>query len=138
MNNYELVIIFDPVLSDDELNDEVKTYGSIITEAGGSVSHDERWGLRPLAYPIKRKTTGIYYLAEFSGPGEVVGRLETQFGRDDKVIRQLITSLDKYAVAYNERRRRRMQEKAEAKEEPKEEPQPEPVAAEEGDAEKLD
>ena len=116
MNSYELVIIFDPVLSDDELRDEIKTYQDIITSGGGSMVHEERWGLRPLAFPIRRKTTGLYYLAEFQCPGEVIARLETQFGRDDRVIRQVITRMDKYAIEYAERRRRRLQAAKEAPE----------------------
>lgn len=107
MNNYEIVLIFDPVLSEDELNDEIRTYKDIITSEGSIVS-EERWGLRPLAYAIKRKTTGIYYLCEFKSAGSVIPKLETQFGRDDKVMRHVVTKLDKYGVEYAERRRQRL------------------------------
>lgn len=108
MNNYELVIIFDPVLSEDELKDEIGTYKDIVTASGGSIVNDERWGMKPLAYTIKRKTTGIYYLCEFLAEGTVIPKLETQFGRDDKIIRQVITRLDKYAIEYAVRRRKRL------------------------------
>jgi small subunit ribosomal protein S6 len=118
MNHYELVIIFDPVLSPEELKDEIAAYQGIITAEGGSIVHEERWGLKTLAYPIKRKTTGIYYLCEFAAEGPVIQKLETQFGRDDRIIRQLLTRLDKYGIEYAERRRQRL---ARPKDEPKEE-----------------
>jgi small subunit ribosomal protein S6 len=125
MNQYELMIIFDPVLSEDDLKDEIGTYKDIVTASGGSIVHEERWGLRPLAYTIRRKTTGIYYLCEFKCEGEIIAKLETQFGRDDRIIRQVITRLDKYGVAYAERRRQKQNA-------PKEEPRrpEEPAVAE--------
>jgi small subunit ribosomal protein S6 len=67
--------------------------------------NEENWGLRKLAYPIDHKTTGFYQLFEFSAPGELISKLETEFRRDEKVMRFLTISLDKHALAYNEKRR---------------------------------
>ena len=111
MNHYELMMIYTPILSDEELNNAIDTYGSFIKDNGGEIVHQETWGLKQLAYPIDKKTTGIYHLFEFRAPGEVIGKLEIQFKRDDKVMRHLTTALDKHAVEYNEGRRKRLSEK---------------------------
>ncbi|MDQ3072427.1 MAG: 30S ribosomal protein S6 [Bacteroidota bacterium] len=67
---------------------------------------EENWGLRKLAYPIKKKSTGFYHLMEFTATAELVSRLEVEYKRDERVLRFLTVSLDKYGVEFNERRRR--------------------------------
>ncbi len=106
MNNYELIMILNPVLSDEEVRNTTAKYRSMVTDAGGSMVHEEAWGMRQLAYPIQKKTNGIYHLMEFLAPGTLVDAMEIQFKRDDVIMRQMITRLDKYAVDYNEKRRK--------------------------------
>ncbi len=103
--NYETVIIFTPVLNDEEVKKQIKKYVDLIKDAGGSIVHEDHWGLRQLAYPIQKKTTGIYHIVEYDAPGEFVDIMELQFRRDENVIRFLTTALDKYALDYNERKR---------------------------------
>lgn len=104
-NNYETVIIFTPVLNDEEVKKQIKKYIDLIKEAGGSIVHEDFWGLRQLAYPIQKKTTGIYHILEYDAPGGFIDSLELQFRRDENVIRFLTTVLDKFALDYNERKR---------------------------------
>lgn len=99
-------MILNPVMSDEEVRSTTAKYRGMITDAGGSIVNEEAWGMRQLAYPIQKKTTGIYHLLEFTGPGSIVEQMEIQFKRDDVIIRQMITRLDKYAVEYNEKRRK--------------------------------
>ncbi|MFN2335689.1 MAG: 30S ribosomal protein S6, partial [Bacteroidales bacterium] len=61
---------------------------------------------KKLAYPIQKKSTGFYYLVEFSGPGELVDKLEVQYRRDERIIRFLTFRMDKHAVEYAEKKRR--------------------------------
>jgi small subunit ribosomal protein S6 len=105
MNQYELLLIFTPVLSDDEIKSAVKRYTDLITENKGEIVSEEIWGLRQLAYPIQKKTTGIYVILEYKAPGDVNAKMDVQFYRDDQVMRHMITALDKYAIEFNERRR---------------------------------
>lgn len=117
MNNYELMVIFTPVLSDEEFKAVQKKYSDYITENGGSVAHSNPWGLKSLAYPIQKKTTGIYWVLEYSAPSSFNEKLKIQLLRDEQVLRHMITALDKYAVEYNEKKRRGVPtgiEKAEA------------------------
>ncbi len=103
---YETVFILTPVLSDVQVRDAVDKFRTILTENGGEIVHEEDWGLRKLAYPIQKKNSGFYHLLEFSAPGAAIDVMETEFRRDERVIRFLTVALDKHALAYNEKRRK--------------------------------
>lgn len=105
MNNYELMVIFTPVLSDDEFKSQQKKIAKMVTEAGGTVVAENAWGLKSLAYPIQKKTTGLYWVLEYSAAADFNEKLKTQLLRDETVLRHLCTKLDKYAVEYNARKR---------------------------------
>src|SRR6476619_2535767 len=105
MNNYELMVIFTPVLSDDEFKAEQKRFAAIVTENGGSMVAETPWGLKSLAYPIQKKTTGLYWVMEYTAPSDFNEKLKIQLLRDESVLRHLCTALDKYAVEYNNKKR---------------------------------
>lgn len=113
MNNYETVFIVTPVLSDQQVKEVADKFQGVITENGGQIISEEDWGLRKLAYPIQKKTTGFYYLIEFEGEGDLIEKLETQYRRDERVIRFLTFRMDKYAVEYAEKRRNKNKSKQE-------------------------
>ena len=114
VNQYETVFIATPVLSDTQMKEAVAKYVKLITDNGGEVVYQEDWGLRQLAYPIQHKTTGFYYLIEFKADPQFVATLETQYHRDERIIRFLTVALDKDAVAYAEKRRNNKAAKAAA------------------------
>ncbi|MBR3698011.1 MAG: 30S ribosomal protein S6 [Bacteroidales bacterium] len=114
MNQYETVFILTPVLSDDQMKEAVKKYEDYLANAGAEIVHEEHWGMRKLAYPIQKKSTGFYHLIEFKAEGEVIANVETELKRDERVLRFLTVKLDKHAVAYNEKKRKKAQEQAEA------------------------
>ncbi len=101
MNNYELMAIFTPVLSEEDFKASQKKYQDLIAENDGATVHTNPWGLKSLAYPIQKKTTGIYWVLEFTGPSDIVEKLKIQLLRDEQVMRHMTTRLDKYAVEYN-------------------------------------
>ena len=105
MNNYELMVIFTPILSDDEFKAAQKKYTTLVTENGGQVVAENPWGLKSLAYPIQKKTTGLYWVTEFIAPSDFNEKLKIQLLRDESVLRHMVTKLDKYAVEYNHRKR---------------------------------
>ena len=113
MNHYETVFIATPVLSDVQTKELFGKFQGVITENGGQIVSSEDWGLRKLAHPIQKKTTGFYYLIEFEGEGDLVEKLETQYRRDERVIRFLTFRMDKYAVEYAEKRRNKNKSKQE-------------------------
>ena len=114
MNQYETVFILTPVLSEDQMKEAVKKYEDYLATAGAEIVHEEHWGMRKLAYPIQKKSTGFYHLIEFKAEGDVIANVETELKRDERVLRFLTVKLDKHAVAYNEKKRKKAQEQAEA------------------------
>ncbi len=111
IKQYETVFIATPVLSEAQMKEAVAKYTGFIKENGGEIVYEEDWGLRQLAYPIQKKTTGFYYLIEFRADSQFVEALETQYRRDEKIIRFLTFAMDKHAVAYAEKRRANKQAK---------------------------
>ena len=65
LKQYETVFIATPVLSEPQMKEAVAKYLDLIKENGGEVVYEQDWGLRKLAYPIQKKTTGFYHLLEF-------------------------------------------------------------------------
>ena len=106
LNQYEVVFVMTPVLSEEQMMDTVTKFKKILTDNGSEIVFENNWGLRKLAYPIQKKTTGFYYLIEFKAEGSVIAKLETEFKRDERVMRFLTIRLDKHAIAYNEKKRR--------------------------------
>jgi small subunit ribosomal protein S6 len=105
LKHYETVFIMTPVLSEDQMKETVKKFENILVEKGAEIVHQENWGLKRLEYHIQKKSTGFYHLFEFKAEPQVVGELELQYRRDERVIRFLTITLDKDAIAYAEKRR---------------------------------
>ena len=105
MNDYEAVFILTPVLSDAQMKEAVEKFKGFLLDEKAEIVNDENWGLRKLAYPIEKKTTGFYRLIEFKARPETIAVLETQFRRDERVIRYLTFRKDKYAEEYAIKRR---------------------------------
>ena len=102
---YETVFILTPVLSDAQTKEAVEKFSKVLTDNGATIVNTEDWGLRKLAYPIQKKSTGFYTLIEFDGDPTLVKKLETAFRRDERVVRFLVFRLDKYAAEYAAKRR---------------------------------
>ena len=124
LKSYETVFIATPVLSDSQMKEAVAKYVNLIKDNGGEIVYEEDWGLKQLAYPIQHKTSGFYYLIEFKADPEFVATLETQYHRDERIIRYLTVALDKNAVAYAEHRRQVRAAKAAAPAQAQEEAAP--------------
>ena len=114
MNKYETVFILTPVLSDAQMKEAVEKFTAVLTKNGAEIVNEENWGLRKLAYPIQKKSTGFYCLVEFNAEPQVVKKLETAYRRDEKVIRFQTVKLEKHAIEYAEKRRNKTGKKEEA------------------------
>jgi len=107
LNQYETVFICTPVLSESQMKEAVSKFKKVITGSKGEIVHEEDWGLKKLAYPIQKKSTGFYHLIEFRAEPELIAKLETEYRRDERIIRFLTMKMEKYAVAYSEKKRAR-------------------------------
>ena len=105
MSNYELMVIFTPVLSEEDYKAAQKKFADLVKDNGGELVHENPWGLKSLAYPIQKKTTGMYLVLEFKAPSDFNDKLKIQLNRDENVLRYMVTKLDKHAQAYNAKKR---------------------------------
>lgn len=105
MNNYETVFILTPVLSDVQMKEAVEKFKGILTAEGAKIVNEENWGLKKLAYPIQKKSTGFYAFLEFEADPATIEKLEVNFRRDERVLRFLTFKQDKYAHLYAQKRR---------------------------------
>ena len=110
MNSYETVFILTPVLSDVQMKEAVEKFKNILTVEGAEIVNEENWGLRKLAYSIQKKSTGFYTLIEFKSEPAIIAKLETQFRRDERVLRFLTFRQDKNFEAYAAKRRNKTKE----------------------------
>ena len=105
MQQYEIVIVLTPLLSEETAKEAIAKYSKTLTDGGAEIVQEDNWGLRKLAYPIQKKTTGYYHLTEFKAPGDLINKLEIELRRDERVMRFLTVSLDKHALAFSEKKR---------------------------------
>ncbi|MCF8239493.1 MAG: 30S ribosomal protein S6 [Saprospiraceae bacterium] len=106
MRHYEVTFIVDPVLSGDEIKTTAQTYVDMLQQEGCTIVHRDEMGLRQLAYPIKKRNSGVYYCVEFSAEtGAFIPKVELAFSRDERIMRFLTVALDKFGVKYNEDKR---------------------------------
>ncbi|MEM1324783.1 MAG: 30S ribosomal protein S6 [Bacteroidota bacterium] len=125
MQQYEVTFIVDPVLSKEEIGATAKTYEDQLKELGAEIVHMDDMGLKQLAYPIMKRTSGIYYCIEFKVADlSGISAVELAMRRDDRVMRFLTVKLDKYGVQYNEDKRAGKIGKSRSKKEEEVKPDP--------------
>jgi small subunit ribosomal protein S6 len=117
LKQYETVFILTPVLSDQQMKDTALKFKQILLDQGAKIVNEESWGLRKLAYTIDHKNTGFYHLLQFEADPQVIKTFEVEFRRDERVMRFLTVSLDKYAVLYSKKRKNGEFKKSVVKEE---------------------
>ncbi len=106
MKQYEVTFIVDPVLSGDEIQATAKAYVDTLQKNEAKIVHVDEMGLRQLAYPINKRTSGVYYCIEYQVPdGTFNESLELALRRDERIMRYLVYHLDKYGIKYNEDKR---------------------------------
>ena len=110
MYNYETVFILTPVLSEPQMKEAVEKFKTVLTDNGATIENEELWGMRKLAYPIQKKSTGFYGMIEFKAEPTVIANFELQLRRDERVLRYITVKNEKYAAQYAEKRRNKNKE----------------------------
>ena len=108
LKQYETVFIMTPVLSDEQMKETVDKYQKYLISKNAEIVYENNWGLRKLAYPIQKKSTGFYHLVEFGAEPETIRDFEVMFKRDERILRFLTVALDKHSLAYNEKKRNKL------------------------------
>lgn len=97
MRRYETIIITDPDLAEDGRKALTAKVGELMAAEGGHLVKQDDWGVRKLAYEIRKKPRGYYTLFDFCGGGALVDEMERQFRIDDRVLKYMTVLLDKEA-----------------------------------------
>jgi small subunit ribosomal protein S6 len=89
--HYETVYIFDNALEDSAINEKLEKFHALLSTGGkGSITNVAHWGKRTLAYPIKKKDTGYYVVAQFEAAAELLPEYERVLKLDEGVLRFLV------------------------------------------------
>jgi len=94
MRRYETIIITDPDLSDDDRSSLFERIANLISKYEGLLVLQDNWGIKKLAYGVKKKDRGYYILYDYCTAGGLVDELERFFRIDDRVLKYLTVLLD--------------------------------------------
>ncbi|MBC7962753.1 MAG: 30S ribosomal protein S6 [Steroidobacteraceae bacterium] len=101
MRKYETIFILQPELSEDDIKSVTTKAQDVISSYKGECFRMDDWGIRKLAYPIKKCARGRYYYVRFDGDSALIAELERRLRLDEKVLRYQsvnITDLPERAV----------------------------------------
>jgi len=90
MRLYEVVYILDAALEESAVNSKLEKFHELATASGGEVSAVDHWGSRQLAYPIGKKKSGYYVVAQFTAASDALPEFERLLKLDDEVMRYLL------------------------------------------------
>ena len=90
MNNYETLFILDPEIPEEEIDTQIGRITSYVEKAGGSVVDTDRWGMRRMAYEIRKKRQGFYVLMTFHANSPSIQDIDADFKLDQRVLRHII------------------------------------------------
>ena len=99
-----------PTADEDEVSRLTENHKQIVTDQGGTITKEESWGKRPLAYEILHQTEGNFVLLEIEGSGREIAELERRMRVNDRIIRYLTVRVDedrRRAEKFKERRARK-------------------------------
>jgi len=105
MNQYETTIVLTPLLSEEVAKEVIAKFSKLLVDNGAEIVMEDNCCLKKLAYLIEKKSTGYYHLTEYKCTGDVIGKIEIELKRDERVMRFLTIALNKHAVAYNDKKR---------------------------------
>lgn len=95
MRNYESLYIVHPEIVGDELTATVDKFQKILSDQKAEIVKLDNWGVRKLAYPIKKVERGSYIQVLFSAGPEVVAEYERRLRLDEQILRFLTVRLDR-------------------------------------------
>ncbi|MDH4320722.1 MAG: 30S ribosomal protein S6 [Desulfobulbaceae bacterium] len=99
MRRYETICIIKPSVGEDEITAIIDKTTGIIEQFDGSILNLDRWGMKKLAYPIKKEIQGFYVFAEYAGKPEAVAEVERIFKIDDRVLKFMTIKSQEVYVA---------------------------------------
>ncbi len=93
MRRYEQIFILRPSLGEEEITKVIENSGQIVLDQGGAIISQNKWGMRKMAYPIKKEPQGYYVFSDFAATPGAVAEIERKFRIDDAVLKYLTVKI---------------------------------------------
>ena len=94
MQRYELTVIMDPGIAEEDTPQSVEKLTALVTKNGGGVTEIDQWGRRKLAYPIQHRSEGNYVLVQLELEPARTAELEADLNLSEEFLRHLLVRLD--------------------------------------------
>lgn len=107
MRIYEELFIVKPDAAEEEIEQVVEQVRQVITSQGGAVDKLEKWGVRKLAYRVRKQQEGFYVLVQFSSSPETVKEIERRLRVSDLVLKFITVRIDEKLKRIEKRKKKR-------------------------------
>lgn len=107
MQKYETLYVVQPTLTEEQVDEIIRTFETVIPENSGTLIKTDKWGKRKLAYRVGRHWEGYYVLYEYEGDGSTQRELERRMRIHEHVMRHLTVAVDPRMAAELERKAER-------------------------------
>lgn len=108
VQQYEITMIWPPDLQAEEYKQYLEEFNQFLAENQAEIINQEIWGLRRLAYPIRKREAGYYVYTEFRARASFIAQLRRYLQLRPYVMRELIVKLNKHAIEFNRRRQEKL------------------------------
>jgi small subunit ribosomal protein S6 len=104
---YEEIFIIRPDATEEEIAPIVDQVKTTVTNAGGTVDKEERWGVRKLAYRVEKRNEGYYVLLQFTAGSQTVKEVERRLRVNDAVLKYMTVRIDEKLKKIEKRKKQR-------------------------------
>jgi small subunit ribosomal protein S6 len=101
-NFYELTYIITPVLEAEQYAEVVKKFDDLLTQNGATVEEVDEWGMKKMSYAMDKKSSGYYVNLYYTGPSDLMAKIERAMSIDDRIMRFLCLKYDAKMLRHRE------------------------------------
>jgi len=96
MNKFEVVLLFNPELTNKSLTSEIEDFKSKLTSYSANLINEEDWGLRDLSYNIEEHKKAFYTFLQIEGSGNIIKKLNTELNQSDSLLRYMFIRVEEH------------------------------------------
>ena len=96
MNKFEVVLILNPELATNKLNDEINKFKSNLETHSAKIINEENWGLRELSYSINKFKKAFYRFFQIETSGSIVKEINKELNQSENLIRYIFIKVKKH------------------------------------------
>jgi len=90
LKEYELAVIFDATLEEEKIDQEIAKLTTLLEKEKCEIARIDKWGVKKLAYPIKKQDNGFYAIIYFNGTSDIIPELDRINKINDLVLRHMV------------------------------------------------